>query len=87
MGAFYLIVYVGIAPSGRQMANEEKIYVDGNKSAVLMDGANVIACATLGEAQLFWDKLPEPRKSAATITSSGRVFTAAEIDRLYHRPT
>jgi len=42
-------------------------------------------CYTLGEAVIAYDNLPEPRKSAATIKCGGRVFTAAEIDRLYHR--
>ena len=41
---------------------------------------------TLGEAVIAYDNLPEPRKSAATIKCGGRVFTAAEIDWLYHRP-
>jgi hypothetical protein len=71
---------------GAANVQRRKIYVDANKSAVLMDGCNLVSCATLGEAEMAWDKLPEPRKSAATITSSGRVFTAAVIDRLYHRP-
>jgi len=36
------------------------------------------------EAVVALDHLPEPRQSAATIKIGGRVFTASEIDRLYH---
>ena len=36
---------------------------------------------------MAWDKLPAERKKAATIKCGGRVFTAAEIDRLHHKPS
>ena len=64
----------------------DKIYIDARQPATLMDGDKSMDCYTLGEAVIAYDNLPEPRKSAATIKCGGRVFTAAEIDRLHHRP-
>ena len=67
-----------------KMSSEDKIYVDASQPATLMDGDKSIECPTLGEAVVALDQLPEPRQSAATIKIGGRVFTALEIDRLYH---
>jgi hypothetical protein len=69
------------------MGSEDKIYIDARQPATLVDGDKWIDCHTLGEAVTAHDELPEPRKSVATIKCGGRVFTAAEIDRLYHRPS
>jgi hypothetical protein len=69
------------------MSSEDKIYVDANQPATLIDGDKSIDCLTLGEAVIALDHLPEPRKSAATIKVGDRVYTAAEIDRLHHKPT
>ena len=69
------------------MSSEDKIYVDANQPATLIDGDKSIDCLTLGEAVIALDHLPEPRKSAATIKVGDRVYTAAEIDRLHHRKT
>ena len=68
------------------MDNEDKIYVDGNQPATLIDGDKSTDCLTLGEAVIARDNLPEPRKSAATIKIKGRVFAPDEIDRLHHKP-
>jgi hypothetical protein len=67
------------------MDNKDKIFVDGNQPATLIDGDKSIECLTLGEAVIALDHLPEPQKSAATIKVGDRVFAAAEIDRLHHR--
>jgi hypothetical protein len=70
----------------RQMSTEDKIWTDGNAPATLIDGDKSTDFYTLGEAVIAWAHLPEPRKSAATIKSGSRVFVAAEIDRLHHKP-
>ena len=70
---------------GKQMGNEDKIYADASQPATLIDDNIFIDYATLGDAVIALDKLPEPRKSAATIKVGDRIFTASEIDRLHHR--
>jgi hypothetical protein len=71
---------------GAEMSSEGKIWADGNAPATLIDGDKSTDFYTLGEAVIARDHLPEPRKSTATIRSSGRIFIAAEIDRLHHKP-
>jgi hypothetical protein len=69
------------------MSDDDKIHVDGNQPATLLDGDKSIDCFTLGEAVIARDRLPEPRKSAAKIKYGDHIFTAAQIDRLHHKPT
>ena len=71
----------------KQMGNEDKIYADASQPATLIDDNIFIDYATLGDAVIALDKLPEPRKSAAAIKVGDRIFTASEIDRLHHRKT
>jgi hypothetical protein len=69
------------------MSSEDKVWADAGQPATLIDGDKSTECLTLGEAVIARAHLPEPRKSAATIECGGRIFAAAEIDRLHHKPT
>jgi hypothetical protein len=67
--------------------DEDKIYADTSQPATLIEGDISIDCPTMGDAVVALDRLPETRKSAATIKVKDRVVTASEIDRLHHRKT
>jgi hypothetical protein len=64
------------------MNSKDKIWVDGNQPAALIDGSTETNCATLGEAKSAWERLPPDRKNTAKIKCRKRVFTPDEIERL-----
>jgi hypothetical protein len=67
--------------------SDDKIYTDPSQPATLRYGARSIDCHTLQEAVLEWLRLSEEDRAQATIsTSSGTVYKANEIDRLYIKP-
>jgi hypothetical protein len=55
----------------------DKIYVDASQPAILRDLGGTFACATLREAMIAWDQLPD--KGNATIQVGGQTYTANEI--------
>jgi hypothetical protein len=63
----------------------EKIYVDANQPASLIDGDRWVNCRTLGEAIAALDNLPADRKNVARIKCGDRLYASDEIDRLHHR--
>ena len=63
-----------------------KIWVDVNDPATLIDGDNSVEYLTLGAAVVARDNLPADRIDGAKIKCGARIFTADEIDCLYHRP-
>ena len=63
-----------------------KIWIDVNDPATLIDGDNLVEYVTLGAAVVARDNLPADRINVAKIKCGARIFTADEIDRLYHRP-
>ena len=76
-----------IASSGQEAQVSTKIWVDVNEPATLIDGENSVDGLTLGDAVVARDNLPADRINGAKIKCGARIFTADEIDRLYHRPT
>jgi len=76
-----------IASSGQEAQVSMKIWVDVNDPATLIDGDNSVEYVTLGAAVVARDNLPADRINGAKIKRGAQIFTADEIDRLYHRPT
>ena len=70
----------------RKQMDDEPIYVDASRSAVLNHGASSINCPTLQEAVLEFERLPRERQEVATITSLGTTYSASEIRRLHYGP-
>jgi hypothetical protein len=66
--------------------NDEPIYADASRSAVLSHGVYSVNFRTLREAVLEFAKLPDERQSLATIVSVRRTYSAAEIRRLRFGP-
>jgi hypothetical protein len=75
-----------IASSGQEAQVSTKIWVDVNDSATLIDGDRSVEGLTLREAVVARDNLPTERINGAKIKCGARIFTADEIDWLYHRP-
>ena len=75
-----------IASSGQEAQVSMKIWVDVNDPATLIDGDNSVEYLTLGAAVVARDNLPADRINVAKIKCGARIFTADEIERLYHRP-
>jgi hypothetical protein len=75
-----------IASSGQEAQVSMKIWVDVNDPATLIDGDNSVEYLTLGAAVVARDNLPADRINGAKIKCGARIFTADEIERLYHRP-
>jgi len=74
-----------IASSGQEAQVSTKIWVDVNDPATLIDGDNSVEYLTLGAAVVARDNLPTDRINGAKIKCGARIFTADEIERLYHR--
>lgn len=69
------------------MTEYEKLYVDaGAGPAALIDQGKTVRCLTLQEAVMEWHRLAADRKATATISVSGKVYTAKEIDRMHYGP-
>ena len=66
------------------ISEEDKIYVDGGQQAALLDGDKSVEYISLIDAFLAWDRLPATRKTAASIKVKDRLYSAAEIVRLYY---
>jgi hypothetical protein len=68
----------------KDMAEQDRIYVDGSLPATLNDGAGtMVDFATLEEAVLAWRSLKAEQKIRATIKLiGGRVFKATDVDRI-----
>ena len=67
----------------------EKIYVDASQPATLRHAGGSVECPTLHEAVIAWRKLPDKDRHQAIIQVNvvgGPLYTADEIDRLYHEP-
>jgi hypothetical protein len=65
----------------------DKIYVDASQPATLRHDGGSVECPTLHEAIIAWRKLPDKDRHQATIqVLGGPLYTADEIDRLYHAP-
>ena len=65
----------------------DKIYVDASQPATLRHAGGSVECATLHEAVIAWRELPDKNRPQATIqVRGGPLYTADEIDRLYHEP-
>jgi len=75
-----------IASSGQEALVSTKIWVDLHDAATLIDGDNSVEYLTLGAAVVARDSLPVDRIDGAKIKCGARIFTADEIERLYHRP-
>ena len=63
---------------------KDKIYVDASQLAILRDLGGTFACATLREAMIAWDQLPD--KGDATIHIGSRTYTENDIARFNYRP-
>jgi hypothetical protein len=61
----------------------DKIYIDASQPAILRHLGGTFAWATLGEAMIAWDQLPD--KGDATIQVRGQTYTANEIARFDYR--
>ena len=65
----------------------DKIYVDASQPATLRHSGRSVECHTLQEAVIAWRTLPYKDRHQATIqVLGGPLYTADEIDRLYHAP-
>jgi hypothetical protein len=65
----------------------DKIYVDASQPATLRHSGRSVECPTLQEAVIAWRTLPDKDRHQATIqVLGGPLYTADEIDRLYHAP-
>jgi len=65
----------------------DKIYVDASQPATLRHSGRSVECPTLQEAVIAWRTLPGKDRHQATIrVLGGPLYTADEIDRLYHEP-
>jgi hypothetical protein len=65
----------------------DKIYVDASQPATLRHSGRSVECPTLQEAVIAWRALPDRDRQRATIrVLGGQLYTADEIDRLYHAP-
>jgi hypothetical protein len=68
------------------MGEQHKIFADQGEPAILHYGAGSLACNTLQEATLKWNRLSAEQKLIATIVLDNRsVFGPNEIDRLCDR--
>lgn len=69
------------------MSDDEKIYVDAGRPAMLNSGGVSTDCPTLQEAVIAWHKLPLEQKQKATIKLMGGIaYAAGQIERLHHGP-
>jgi hypothetical protein len=66
--------------------DDPKIFVDATQPATLHDGTVHTDFLTVQEAKIAWDRLPPVRQQSATISASGQVYTAEQINRLYAGP-
>ena len=65
----------------------DKIYVDASQPATLRHAGGSVECPTLHKAVIAWRALPDKDRHQATIqVLGGPLYTADEIDRLYHEP-
>jgi hypothetical protein len=65
----------------------DKIYVDASQPSTLRHAGGSVECPTLHEAVIAWRALPDKDRHQATIqVLGGPLYTANEIDRLYHEP-
>jgi hypothetical protein len=65
----------------------DKIYVDASQPATLRHSGRSVERPTLQEAVIAWRTLPDKDRHQATIqVLGGPLYTADEIDRLYHAP-
>jgi hypothetical protein len=65
----------------------DKIYVDASQPATLRHSGHSVECPTLQEAVIAWRTLPDKDRHQATIqVLGGPLYSADEIDRLYHEP-
>jgi hypothetical protein len=65
----------------------DKIYVDASQRSILRHAGGSVECPTLHEAVIAWRALPDKVRRQATIqVLGGPLYTADEIDRLYHEP-
>jgi hypothetical protein len=63
----------------------KKIFVDQGVPAILWSGERALACPTLKEAMLEWNRLSAEQKLIATIgLDDGAILGPNEIYRLYH---
>jgi len=63
----------------------DKIYVDASRPSILRLAGGSVECPTLHEAVIAWRALPEKDRHQATIqVLGGPLYTADEINRLYH---
>jgi transcriptional regulator with XRE-family HTH domain len=73
--------------NGGQPGVRMKIYVDAGQRATLRFGDRSVACFTLEEAKMAWDRLPAAQKEQAIIeVDDGPTYQAEQIDRLYYGP-
>jgi hypothetical protein len=65
----------------------DKIYVNASQPATLRHSGHSVECPTLQEAVIAWRTLPDKDRHQATIqVLGGPLYSADEIDRLYHAP-
>ena len=65
----------------------DKIYVDASQPATLRHSGHSVECPILQEAVIAWRTLPDKDRHQATIqVLGGPLYSADEIDRLYHEP-
>ena len=88
VGAQDVIVLCRIAIDANSLKMvADKIYVDASQPATLRHAGGSVECPTLHEAVIAWRALPDKDRHQATIqVLGGPLYTADEIDRLYHEP-
>jgi hypothetical protein len=65
---------------------DNRIHIDDSLPAILRCAGRSIDCATVQEAVLAFQRLPEIDREEATVTVNGSAtYTANEIGRLYRR--
>ena len=74
-----------IKDAQRGLVTTAPLYVDAARAAQMDHGAKTEDFYTLQEAKMAWDRLPKSRREIAKITSAGRVYERAEIERFHYQ--
>ena len=74
-----------IKDAQRGLVTTAPLYVDASRAAQMDHGAKTENFYTLQEAKIAWDRLPEDRREIAKITSAGRLYERADIERFHYQ--